>query len=243
MKGLIPAAGKGSRLAPFTRAIPKELLPVGDKAVIEHVIEMFKCAGILDITVIVGWRKHAILDYLGSGRELGVKITYAVQDEQNGLAMAINAGRHVINGRPFAVILGDNFYHPKDCLKKLMEFHEANGADITLGVVEVEDPARHGIITPDGINVIDMVEKPSREEAASNLGSAGMYIFSPEIFEAIENTKPGFKDEYQLTDSIKLMVEKGRKVLFHTIGTHIDVGTLDDLKKANDFILREEEKY
>ena len=113
MKGLIPAAGKGTRLEPITLAIPKELLMVGDKAVIEHVIDAFKMADITEITIVVGWKKHAILDYLGSGERLGVHLTYVVQDEQNGWAKAIQAGERVIGDDSFAVVLGDDFFYPK----------------------------------------------------------------------------------------------------------------------------------
>jgi glucose-1-phosphate thymidylyltransferase long form len=235
MKGLIPAAGIGSRLQPITLAIPKELLLIGDKAVIEYVIESMKKVGITDITVVVGWRKHAILDYLGSGKRMGVNISYVVQDERNGLAKAVSAAKHVICDEPFLVVLGDDFFYPKTFLKEIMEFHKKQDADATIGVAEIEDPARHGIIKPGENNKIeDIVEKPSKEKAPSNLGCMGVYIFKPSIFDAIKKTKPGVKGEYQLTDSIKIMVDEGYKVLYSKInGEHIDVGTLEDLRKAN----------
>lgn len=97
MKGLIPAAGMGTRLGPIALAIPKELLMVGDKACIEHVVEAFKLADITDIIIVVGWRKHAILDYFGSGKRLDVNITYIVQDERNGLAKAVECGKNAVN--------------------------------------------------------------------------------------------------------------------------------------------------
>jgi UDP-N-acetylglucosamine diphosphorylase / glucose-1-phosphate thymidylyltransferase / UDP-N-acetylgalactosamine diphosphorylase / glucosamine-1-phosphate N-acetyltransferase / galactosamine-1-phosphate N-acetyltransferase len=236
MKGLIPAAGMGTRLEPITLAIPKELLMIGDKAVIEHVIDAMKEVGVTDITVVVGWRKHAILDYLGSGERLGVKISYVVQDKRNGLAKAVSAGEHVINDESFLVVLGDDFFYPKTFLKEILEFHKKNNADATIGVAKVEDVTRHGIIKPGENNkIVDIVEKPSKDKAPSNLGCMGVYIFKPVIFEAINKTKPGHKNEYQLTDSIKILVEEGYKVLYSTIdGEHIDVGTLEDLRKANE---------
>jgi len=235
MKGLIPAAGMGTRLKPITLAIPKELLMIGDKAVIEHVIEAMKLVNITEITIVVGWRKHAILDYLGSGERLGVKLTYVVQDKRDGLGRAVFSGEHTIGNETFLVVLGDNFFYPKTFLKDILEFHKKMGADSTIGVVEVKDPARHGIIKPAENNIIaDIVEKPNPKDAPSNLGCIGIYIFTPTIFEAIRKTKPGFKGEYQLTDSIKIMVDEERKVLFKKIdGQHIDIGTIEDLKKAN----------
>ncbi len=233
-QGLIPAAGKGSRLGPFTYAIPKELLPVGEKAVIEHVVESMTCAGIEEITVVVSPHKHGLSDYLGSGKRFGIHFSYVVQDEQKGLADAVLAGEHTID-RTFAVVLGDNYFEPKIFLKDMIDFHCSEGADTTVGVAEVQDVTRHGIITPDGNRVIDIWEKPSVGEAASNLGALGAYIFDTSIFDAIRATKPGVNGEYQLTDSIRVQIFEGKRVLFKKIdGIHIDVGTPVDLMRANE---------
>jgi len=238
MKGVIPAAGRGTRLEPITLAIPKEMLMVGDKAVIEYVIDAMKQVGITDITVVVGWRKHAILDYLGSGERLGVKLTYVVQDQRDGLAKAVYAGKNVTHDEPFLVVLGDNFFYPKTFLKDILSFHNENKADATIGVAEIEDTTRHGIIKPgDDNRIIDLIEKPKPSDAPSKLGCIGIYIFKPSIFDAIEKTKPGFNNEYQLTDAIKILVEKKHKVCYRKIkGKHIDIGTIEDLKKANAYL-------
>lgn len=242
VQGIIPAAGSGTRLGPFTNAIPKELLPVGDKAVIEHVVEAMKLAGITDITVVVSPHKHGISDYLGSGKRFGVRLTYVVQDERLGLANAIQAGEHLIDGS-FAVVLGDNFFYPKSFLKELIEYHVEENADATLGIAQVKDVTRHGIIASQGKRVTDIIEKPAPEKAPSTLGSMGLYVFGKEIFEAIRNTKPGLKNEYQLTDSIKIMIEEKRKVIYKEIqGIHIDVGTSVDLMRANDWYLKNARK-
>jgi len=238
-QGLIPAAGKGSRLGPFTYAIPKELLPVGEKAVIEHVVEAMTIAGIDEITVVVSPHKHGLSDYLGSGKRFGVHFNYVVQDEQKGLADAVLAGEHTIDGT-FAVVLGDNYFEPKVFLKDIIQFHCSEQAVTTVGVAEVQDVTRHGIITPDGNRVIDIHEKPSVREAASNLGALGAYVFDNSVFDAIRATKPGVKGEYQLTDSIRIQIQEGRRVLFKKIdGIHIDVGTPVDLMRANERYLRE----
>jgi len=237
MKGLIPAAGKGTRLEPITLAIPKELLMVGDKAVIEHVIDSMKLVGITDITIVVGWRKHAILDYLGSGERIGVKLTYVVQDRRDGLAKAVASGEHIIGKESFLVVLGDNFFYPKTFLQDIIDFHNKVSSDATIGVAEVENPTRHGMIKPGENNKIaDIIEKPPREKSPSNLGCMGVYVFEPIIFDAIKRTKPGLNGEYQLTDSIKILIEDGCKVFYRKIeGKHIDVGTIEDFKKANLF--------
>ena len=242
MKGLIPAAGLGSRLHPITLAIPKELMMIGNKAIIEHVIDAMKEVGVKDITVVVGWKKNAILDYLGSGKRIGVNISYVVQDDRNGLAKAVYSGKQVIGDESFLVVLGDDFFYPKTFLKEILEFHNSHDADATIGVARVEDVTRHGIIKPGRNNQIEnIVEKPSKEKAPSNLGCMGIYIFKSIIFNAIEKTETGVKNEYQLTDSIKILIEGGKKVLFTEIqGTHIDVGTLEDYRKANEYLIKME---
>lgn len=240
-RGLIPAAGSGTRLGPFTNAIPKELLPVGDKAVIEHVVEMMKLAGITDIVIVVNPHKHGISDYLGSGKRFGVNLTYVVQDERLGLANAVLSGEHVINSS-FAVVLGDNFIHPKSFLSELISYHVNNAADATVGVGDVRDVTRHGVIKPDGDRIVDMIEKPSPKMAPSSLGAVGVYVFETSIFDAIKETKPGYKGEYQLTDSLKISIHNGKKVLYRKLnGVHVDVGTPKDLMLANGWYIMNEE--
>jgi dTDP-glucose pyrophosphorylase len=238
MKGLIPAAGLGTRLQPITLAIPKELMIVGDKAIIEYVIEAMKQVGITEIAIIVGWKKHAILDYLGSGKRLGVKISYIVQDKQDGLAKAVESAKHIIGDESFLVVLGDDFFYPITFLKEILRFHNDNRADATVGVHVVDDTTRHGIIKP-GANgrIDDIIEKPSKDQAPSNIGVIGIYLFNSSIFDAITMTKPGLNNEYQLTDSIKVLIEKNKTVLYKTInGIHIDIGTISDYRNANTFL-------
>ena len=238
MKGLIPAGGQGTRLKPITLAIPKELLMVGDKAIIEYVINAMKMAGITEITIVVGWRKHAILDYLGSGKRLGVKLTYVVQDKRDGLGKAVFSGMHTIGQEPFLVVLGDNFFYPQTFLKEILSFHQQNNADATIGVAHVDDPTRHGMIKPGENNkIVDIIEKPSPQQSPSSLGCIGIYLFNPDIFEAIAGTKPGYNNEIQLTDAIKLLLDDNKNVMYRQIqGKHIDIGTLEDLGNANDFL-------
>ena len=238
--GVIPAAGSGTRLGPFTNAIPKELLPVGEKAVIEHVVEAMRMADIQDIVIVCSPHKHGLSDYLGSGKKFGVNLTYVIQDERLGLADAVLSSQHLID-ESFAVVLGDNFFYPKSFLCELINYHGKNAADATLGVAEVEDVSRHGIIAPEGNRIVDIVEKPTQENALSRLGSIGMYVFQPEIFSAIKKTQPGHKGEIQLTDSVKVMIGEGKSVLFKKIeGIHIDVGTPKDLMRANDWYMKNE---
>lgn len=240
-QGLIPAAGNGSRLGPFTSAIPKELLPVGEKAVIQHAVETMKLAGVEEIVIVVSPRKHGISDYLGSGQRFGVNFTYVVQEERLGLANAVMAGEHVIDGA-FAVVLGDNFLYPKTFLRDLISYHVISKADATIGVSEVKDVSRSGIISYEGDRVLGMVEKPSLEKAPSRLGSVGVYVFGDDIFDLIGKTERGFGGEYQLTDSINMAIKEGKKVFFRELdGIHIDVGTPRDLMLANKWYIEKKD--
>jgi glucose-1-phosphate thymidylyltransferase long form len=242
MKGVIPAAGKGTRMEPFTNAYPKELLPVGEKAVIHHAIEDMKEAGIKDICIVVGWKQHAIMDYLGSGEELGVQLTYVVQDERNGLAGAVKSAEHYIKDEAFAVVLGDNYVDDKRALRELVKFHKHEGMDATIGAFNPEDVTSYGIIDPGEDNMVDgLVEKPEKHEAPSELGISGLYVFEPVIFEAIDKIGKGKGGEYQLTDAIDRLREEGYKVGYDDItGTRIDVGTPERLREANrEFDLRD----
>lgn len=222
-------------MEPFTNAYPKELLPVGEKAVIHHAIEDMKEAGITDICIVVGWKQHAIMDYLGSGEELGVQLTYVVQDDRNGLAGAVKAADHYIQDESFAVVLGDNYVDDKEALAELVEFHQEEDADATIGAFRPDDVTSYGIIDPgDGSEVAGMVEKPEEDEAPSDLGISGIYVLDQDIFDAIERIDRGKGDEYQLTDAIDLMREDGYDVVYDVIrGTRIDVGTPERLREAN----------
>jgi dTDP-glucose pyrophosphorylase len=136
------------------------------------------------------------------------------------------------------VVLGDNFFYPTSFLTDIINFHKKNNSDATIGVAEVEDPTRHGMIKIGKENsIVDIIEKPSVKNTPSNLGCIGIYIFNKNIFNSIRKTKPGYNNEYQLTDSIKILIEEGKKVLYKKIkGKHIDVGTIKDLNKVNKFL-------
>lgn len=242
MKGVIPAAGKGTRMEPFTNAYPKELLPVGEKAVIHHAIEDMKEAGITDICIVVGWKQHAIIDYLGSGEKLGVQLTYVVQDERDGLAGAVKAAQHYIKDESFAVVLGDNYVDDKRALRELVKFHKHESMDATIGAFNPEDVTSYGIIDPGENNEVKgLVEKPEKDEAPSELGISGLYVFEPVIFDAIDQIGKGKGGEYQLTDAIDRLREEDYKVGYDNIkGTRIDVGTPERLREANrEFDLRD----
>jgi len=231
MIGLIPAAGAGTRLEELTQDTPKEMLLIGGKPIIEHVLDQFKDAGINKIFIIIGPGKEKILNQLGNGRKLGLEIGYLFQETPEGLGKAIYEANEFIS-EDFAVVLGDNLLLPKTLLKAVVAEHEANGADITLVGHEVEDPSRFGVIESESGTVTGLEEKP--QEPKTKNAVVGMYVFTPEIFKAIENTQPGAKGEYQITDSIQRMLDEGKNIRFvkHE-GDWFDIGTKESYAEAN----------
>jgi len=240
-KGIVLAAGKGTRLRPLTLAIPKEMIRVGAKPVIEHAISVLKAGGVREILVVVGRKKEAIMDYLGSGERLGVDIYYKVQEEPRGTAHAVYQGRDFVGDEDFAVIYGDNYLKPYEVMSEVVKFHEEKGADATLVLHPVEDPRRFGIVKIDADGrVLGMIEKPTLEEAEpykvgdEYLNIAGLLILKPIVFDFIERTKPGKDGETWLTDSVELMRKSGYRILAHLFkGTRYDIGTFESLMKAD----------
>lgn len=233
--GLVPAAGEGTRLYPFARAVPKEMYPILGKAVIEHCIENLKMGGVKKIYIIVGHQKGALMDYIGDGSFFDVNVAYIYQLRRMGLGHAILQGGNWIKN-PFVVLLGDSFIEPKREMKDLIDLHKRERPISTVMLFEVEDPEGYGIVKLDdfrnGCGVVKkLVEKPSREEAeecktnGKFYALCGAYVFEPRIFDYIRKTKPGAKNEIQITDSLELAVKSGENVLgFVMKGKYLDIG-------------------
>ncbi len=240
-KAIILAAGKGTRLRPLTLAIPKEMIRVGTKPVIEHAINVLKAGGIEKILVVVGRKKEAIMDYLGSGERLGVDISYKIQEELKGTAHAVYQGKDFVGNEDFVVIYGDNYLKPYEAMEEIVKFHEEREADATLVLHPVKDPRRFGIVKIDADNkVLGIIEKPTLEEAEpykvgdDYLNIAGLLVLKPIIFDFIGRTKIGKDDEIWLTDSVELMRGSGHKVYaFLFKGARYDIGTFESLMEAD----------
>ena len=240
-KGVVLAAGKGSRLLPLTLAIPKEMIRVGTKPVIEHALCALKAGGIREILIIVGRKKEAIMDYLGSGERLGLEIYYRVQEEAKGTADAVHQSRDFVDRQDFVVIYGDNYFKPYRIMEEIIGFHVKKKADSTLVLHATRDPRRFGVVKIDSDNrVTGVIEKPTLQEAEDYrvgegyLNIAGILVLGPLVFDFIERTKPGKDNEIWLTDSIELMRRSGHKVYGFTFkGTRFDIGTFESLLKAD----------
>lgn len=240
-KAIILAAGKGTRLMPLTLAMPKEMIRVGFKPVIEHAIEVLKAGGISDIMIIVGRKKEAIMDYLGSGERLGVDVYYRIQEEPKGSAHAVYYGKDFIGSEDFVVMYGDNYFKPYNAIKDVIKFHVNRNADATLLLHPVKDPRRFGIVKiSESGEVLGIIEKPSLEKARSYrsnhnyLTIAGLLVLKKTIFDFIQNTKMGINDEIWLTDSVELMRQNGGRIYGYLFrGMRYDIGTFKSLKEAD----------
>ncbi len=208
MKAVILAAGKGTRLEPLTEDTPKCMLPLAGKPIMEHVIKAVRKAGIREAVLIVGCKEEKIREYFGDGSNFGIKIKYASQKQQLGTAHAI--GTIELN-EDFLVLNGDTLIS-SECIDSVLSAHGAGTQDsaATLGLKKVEEPSNYGVVRLENSRVVEIIEKP--KGYVSNLANAGIYAFSPKIFEAIKKTKKSKRGEYEITSSIGILIKEGEVV-------------------------------
>lgn len=270
MKAVIPAAGLGTRFLPATKAQPKEMLPLVDKPAIQFVIEEAVASGIDDILIITGRGKRAIEDHFDKSFELEeilekkkkyellkqvqritdlADIHYIRQRDALGLGHAISFAKKHVGDEPFAVLLGDDIVFSKTpCTKQLIKMYQKYKSPI-IAVEKVEKHMieQYGIIDGKPVDdnlyeIMDLVEKPTPDEAPSNLGITGRYILTPEIFDAIEKTKPGKGGEIQLTDALRILSERQNLYAYNFHGKRYDLGNKCNYLKASiEYALRRSE--
>jgi UTP--glucose-1-phosphate uridylyltransferase len=269
-KAVIPAAGLGTRFLPASKAQPKEMLPLVDKPAIQYVVEEAVAAGITDILVITGRGKRSLEDHFdrsfeleyylqesGKEEELAqmraiadmADIHYVRQGEPLGLGHAVSVAREHVGGEPFVVLLGDDIMHEKSgILAGMLSAHESTGGSVlALKRVSREEISLYGSAAaePAGDNLVrihDIVEKPSPDDAPSDLGVMGRYVLTPGIFDAIAETPPGRGGEIQLTDAIMRLI--ATEPVYGYVFTHgrYDVGNkLDYLRATVEFALERED--
>lgn len=261
-KAVIPAAGYGTRFLPATKSSPKEMIPIIDTPVIQHVVEEAVESGITDILIIIGKGKRAIeehfdrspileetllkkqdLKMLDKIRSISnmANIHFVWQKEMNGLGDAILHAQYHVGNEPFVILLGDTLVQSEDgpITKQLMDVYEqTKGSVIALEEVKPELVSRYGIVDGERISdkvvkANDWIEKPSIEEAPSNLAIASRYLFSPEIFDYLKKTAPGKNDEIQLTDAMREMVKEHPMYGMKFNGKRYDIGNKMGFLKTN----------
>ncbi len=266
-KAVVTAAGWGTRFLPATKAQPKEMLPLVDKPMIQYVIEEAVASGIKHIIIVTALGKRAIEDHFDRSVELELAlkkkgdgellkkvqriseladICYIRQKEQLGLGHAILVTKDLIGDEPFAIFLPDDIIEAKvPAMKQMIEvYNRYQHSVIAVEPVAKEDTKAYGIIAPKQVEdrvyqVLSLVEKPEPKDAPSDLGIVGRYILTPEIFGMLEKTAPGKGGEIQLTDGLRLLLEKQPIYAYQFEGIRYDTGTpLGFLKASVEFALR-----
>lgn len=206
MKGIILAGGTGSRLYPLTRVTNKHLLPVYNKPMVYYPLYALKSAGITNVLIVSGkGHSGSFLELLGSGANVGMKISYEVQEEAGGIAQALSLAEDFANNEKVVVILGDNIFEDS-LVDAVNEFKSApRGARIFLK--EVKNPQAYGVADIEDGNVKKIVEKP--KNPTSNLAVTGCYMYDPQVFDVIKGLKPSHRNELEITDVNNFYLEQG----------------------------------
>lgn len=228
MKALILAAGEGTRMRPLTANIPKPLLPVSGKPFLQHIIETLESLGIADIFLLIGWKNQRIKEYFGEGKRFNVNISYLYQEERMGTAHAVGIAQSQMD-TPFLCLNGD-IVVSESYLKGVMDFYSKYDGCI-MSLAEVENPERFGVVSISDDKVMEIEEKPNVPK--SNLVNAGIYLFTPSIFSAIEKTGKSSRGEYEITDSIKILMEEDEVFGYTLNEPWIEIGRPWDLLSAN----------
>ncbi|MBV1906253.1 MAG: UTP--glucose-1-phosphate uridylyltransferase GalU [Pseudomonadales bacterium] len=263
-KCLFPVAGYGTRFLPATKAMPKEMLPIVDKPLVQYGVEEAVEAGLCEIGFVTGRGKRAIEDHFdtnyelehqiqGSGKEVlldGIRglinrstFSYTRQTSMKGLGHAILTGRTVIGDYPFGVVLADDlcFGDGIGVLEQMVNLYQRFKCSIVaIEEVPASETHKYGVIAGDAIedglyDITDMVEKPAPEEAPSNLAIIGRYILTPDIFDILESTPPGRGGEVQITDALKTQAKNGRVLAYKFKGRRFDCGGISGFVDATNY--------
>ena len=263
-KCLFPAAGYGTRFLPATKSMPKEMLPIVTKPLIQYGVEEAMDAGISEIAIVTGRGKRAIEDHFDISYELEHQIagsdkeellqstrdimerctfSYTRQVEMKGLGHAILVGETLIGREPFAVVLADDYCVTEGdgVLTQMVKLYEKYQCNIVaIEEVPEDETYRYGVIEGDLeedniYRVRNMVEKPAPEDAPSNLAIIGRYILSADIFDVIRNTPPGKNGEMQITDALQLQAQQGKVIGYRFTGRRFDCGSVDGFIEATNF--------
>jgi glucose-1-phosphate thymidylyltransferase len=236
-RGLILAGGSGSRLAPLTTAVSKQLMPVYDKPMIYYPLSTLMLAGLREVLIITTPHdQEAFQRLLGDGGRWGMEIAYAVQPKPEGLAQAFLIGADFLAGAPAALVLGDNLFHGHDLIPQLQASNE-NNSGATVFAYPVRDPERYGVVSfsPDG-RVLDIVEKPKKPK--SRYAVTGLYFYDASVVERARRVRPSGRGELEITDLNRQYLEEGLlKVELMGRGmAWLDTGTCDSLHEAASYI-------
>ena len=253
-KAVFPVAGLGTRFLPVTKALPKEMLPIVDKPLIQYAVEEAAAAGITEMIFVTGRNKRAIEDHFDKAYELEVELeasgkcellneiqnllpgdiryTYVRQIDALGLGHAVACARHLIGNEPFAVVLADDLIDADvPALKQMVDLYDDHRCSI-VGVQQIprHETSQYGVIRPLPCGprlhrIVQIVEKPAPTEAPSAFGVVGRYIFTPHVFDYLNDVSPGKGGEIQLTDAVQVLLERRPVLGYEFRGTRYDCGS------------------
>ncbi|NLU68540.1 glucose-1-phosphate thymidylyltransferase [Streptomyces sp. HNM0574] len=231
MKALVLSGGSGTRLRPFSYSMPKQLIPIANKPVLEHVLENIRDLGVTEIGVVVGDRAQQISEVIGDGTRLGVRITYIPQEKPLGLAHCVALARPFLGEDDFVMYLGDNML--PDGITAVAEDFAAHRPEAQVVVHKVPDPRSFGVAELDTEGRVErLVEKPPQPK--SDLALIGVYFFTPAVHEAVAAIEPSARGELEITDAIQWLVTHGRRVEASVYdGYWKDTGRAEDVLECN----------
>ena len=241
MKGIILHGGHGTRLRPLTHTGPKQLLPIANKPMSQYCLDAIAETGITEIAIIVGGiGSNKVREFYGDGTKFGVKITYIEQDEPKGIAHAIRLCKNFVNNEKFLVFLGDNIIQ-----KSITDFSENfrnSNYDATVLLCEVDNPSRFGIADVENGKITKITEKP--KNPTSNLAVTGIYFLTPNIFDIIDELKPSWRNELEITDALDNLLKQNNNISYEKITDYWkDTGTPDDILHANGEIINKHPEF
>jgi len=268
-KCLFPAAGYGSRFLPATKAVPKEMLPILTKPLMQYGVEEALSAGIKNMAIVTGRGKRAIEDHFDTAFELEMQLalnskehylneikeivsnstfTYVRQKKMLGLGHAILSGQPLIGNEPFAVILADDLCDSVDngVISQMIEvFNKHECSIVAIEDIPMHETNKYGIIAGNLINnsrniyqVTDMIEKPSENNAPSNMAIIGRYILTPDIFDILKDIEPDKSGEIQITDALKIQAKQGKVIAYKFNGTRFDCGSVEGYVEATNYFAK-----
>jgi len=236
MKGVILAAGKGTRLRPWTETTPKPLLPLNGKPMMDYVLEGFRSAGVLDVIIVTGYLAEQIENHYGDGSAMGMRFSYMRQEQQLGTGHAVALVRDFTDDGLFLLSWSDVIVEQEN-YAKLVEFHTRGNFDASITLDQVDDPWEGAAVYMDGDIVRDIIEKPPKGVSTTNYNNRGIFILGPIIYEELAKISSARRGEYDLPDAVRNLIARGLRVGGMPISGHSsDVGTIQAWREFEDFL-------